>query len=615
VNHKQEEAAAAGYNLAVSDPATAHPTICLNMIVKNEAHIVCETLDSVAPYISSWVIVDTGSDDGTQDLIRNHMAHLGIPGELHERPWRNFGHNRTEALALAQGHADYIWWCDADDTVTGTLDFSRLSADIYSMRRKLGADIYWLPHVYRDGLDLHYEGVTHECIAWDDPTYVWAQLEGEYQIEDRHLSSRNQSGEKFTQDRELLLAEVTRDPEDSRSVFYLAQSCFDLGRTRGRISDFVDAREWYLRRVELGGWGEEVYYSLLRIAEALSYLGASWPEVQDAYLKAWESRPTRAEALYAIASRYRSEQRYQLGYLFAVRAAQIPFPDDQLFVRGDIHSWRSIDEQAVCAGWIGKQAEAFTLDRRLMAQPDVPDDDRQRIARNRDYSVPTMIDAASSYPPEVVQRLAAGSPDAEVTVSLVAGPDRDATEHTLNSFLHCCTDVTRVGRFVVVDAGLSAEDRATLLERYPFLELGERGRKSGPGARLAQIRHQIGGRFWLHLSENWRFFAPDDFITRLTAVLEREPEVFQVGINLADATKLTGATATEDAVRRAPDAGRYVVGDLVASGPAMFETTRLDRAGGIDETARDPIAKLGRLAATAGLRTASLDEVLCIAEI
>jgi len=37
-----------------------------------------------APYISSWVIVDTGSDDGTQDLITNHMARLGIQGELYE---------------------------------------------------------------------------------------------------------------------------------------------------------------------------------------------------------------------------------------------------------------------------------------------------------------------------------------------------------------------------------------------------------------------------------------------------------------------------------------------------------------------------------------------------
>ncbi len=68
----------ARYDLDVPDPMTARPAICLNMIVKDEAHIVQQVLDSVAPFISSWVVVDTGSADGTQDLIRNHMAGLGI---------------------------------------------------------------------------------------------------------------------------------------------------------------------------------------------------------------------------------------------------------------------------------------------------------------------------------------------------------------------------------------------------------------------------------------------------------------------------------------------------------------------------------------------------------
>lgn len=88
-----------------------------------------------------------------------------------------------------------------------------------------------------------------------------------------------------------------------------------------------------------------------------------------------------------------------------------------------------------------------------------------------------------------------------------------------------------------------------------------------------------------------------------------------MGINLADAVKLTGASAAEDAVRRAPATGRYVLTDAVASGPAMFDTERLDRAGGVDGADRDPIAQLGRRAAAAGLRTASRDEVLCIAGV
>ena len=152
----------------MSDAVTARPTICLNMIVRNEVHIVAEVLDAVAPYISSWVIVDTGSDDGTQDLIRSHMARLGIPGELHERPWRNFGHNRTEALTLAQGHADYIWVMDADDTIVSTPDFTRLDADIYLMRYFGDNDIFWVALLFRDGVRVRWQGVTHEYAVWDN---------------------------------------------------------------------------------------------------------------------------------------------------------------------------------------------------------------------------------------------------------------------------------------------------------------------------------------------------------------------------------------------------------------------------------------------------------------
>jgi hypothetical protein len=219
-----------------------------------------------------------------------------------------------------------------------------------------------------------------------------------------------------------------------------------------------------------------------------------------------------------------------------------------------------------------------------------------------------------------VQCLAAGSGEAEVTVSLVAGPDRASTELTLNSFVRCCTDVSRVGRFLTLDVGLSAQDRALLLKRYGFLEFADPGPLEGnrePGAQLAHLRAQIHGQFWLHLGQGWQFFAPENLITRLTAVLEAEPQAFQVGINFTDAVELTGTCAPEVAVRRAPaaDTGRYVLADVVASGPAMFDTARLDQAGGVQRTDPDPIAALARRAAAAGLCTASLDEVLCIAEV
>jgi glycosyltransferase involved in cell wall biosynthesis len=595
--------------------ATRRPGLCLNMIVRNEAHIIGHTLDSVARFISSWVIVDTGSDDGTQDVIRDQMARLGIPGELHERPWRDFSHNRNEALALARGRGDYILTMDADDLIVGTPDFTRLDAAVYYLRIRNDDDIYWFPHLFRDDVTVSYEGVVHEDVLWDSGRYDALNLAGDYHIESRRLGARNQDPQKYARDRDLLLAAVERNPEDGRSVFYLARSYFDLARTGGQIEDFAQARKWYARRAAMGGSEQEVFYSLYELAESMAQLGAPWPDVHDAYVRAWDFRPARAEPLYAIARRYREQQRYRIGYEYAKLAAAIPFPDpltDFFFVRSDIYNWRAIDEQAVCASWIDKPAEAFTLWRGLLARATLPAEDRLRIAANRDLCAPPMIEQAGSYPEAVVQSLVASSGSAEVVVSLVAGPELAAAEQTLNSFLNCCTDVSQAGRFLVIDAGLHPRDRAVLQERYGFLEFSHPGPAPGPGAGLAQIRAQLDGLLWLHLGEGWRFFAPENLITRLIEVLRAEPPVFQVGINVTDATGLTGECAPEQIVRRAPGAGRYVLTDTPASGPAMFDTARLRRAGDLRVGDTDPLAELGRRATAAGLRTASLDEVLCV---
>ena len=357
---------------------------------------------------------------------------------------------------------------------------------------------------------------------------------------------------------------------------------------------------------------------MYRLAQSTQRLGEPWPDCEDAYLRAWHFRPTRAEPLYAVAAAYHAMQRYRVGYLIAQRAAEIPFPEEDLFVPREIeqvYAWRATDEQAVCASWIGRHAEAFTLCRRLLARPDLPEPDRQRIATNRDFSVPAMIEAASPHPEALVQSLATGPGEAEVTVSLVAGPDRETTEQTINSFLNCCLDVSRVGRFLVLDTGLSAPDRAKLRKRYGFLTFARRRSGDKPAAQLAQLRAQIDGRFWLHLGAGWRFFAPETFITRLTAVLDAEPQVFQVGINFEDAVKPTGASAAEQAVRRAPDAGRYLLTEVMATGPAMFDTARLDRTRSARSSDPDPPAQRGRPTADTGLRTASLDEVLCISSM
>ena len=354
------------------------PRVCLNMIVRNEAHIIHELIAAVAASIDTWVIVDTGSEDGTPDVIRRLMAERGIPGELHQRAWRNFGHNRTEALALAQGRADYIWVMDADDAIEGDIDFSGLTADAYALRFKDGST-YWRRQVFRDGLPWHYVGVVHEVAICDQPVSE-ARLEGNYHIVSRRLGARNRDPLKYARDAEVLLAEVNRDPDDARATFYLAQSYRDAG-------NFAAARQWYERRAAMGGWDEEVYCALYEAAQAMDQLGVPWPEVQSAYLRAWSARPTRAEPLHAIARRHRMEGEHRIGHLFAQQASRIPLPTtDLLFVDASVYEWRARDELAVCASWLGQWDETLEHCEGILARGDLPATDRARIAANRDQA-------------------------------------------------------------------------------------------------------------------------------------------------------------------------------------------------------------------------------------
>ena len=85
------------------------------MIVKNEAHIITETFDNILKYIplTYWVISDTGSTDGTQQVIKDYFACKKIDGELFQDEWRDFGYNRTLALQHANKKTDYLFIFDA----------------------------------------------------------------------------------------------------------------------------------------------------------------------------------------------------------------------------------------------------------------------------------------------------------------------------------------------------------------------------------------------------------------------------------------------------------------------------------------------------------------------
>src|SRR6476646_10711002 len=129
--------------------------LCLNMIVKNEMANLERCLSAAEPHIACWVIGDTGSTDGTQDLIRSFFAARNIPGELHSFPFHNFEQARNAALDYAYASSleyDYVLFDDADmELAVNDANFKqKLVAPGYRvLQRTSGGLAYWNTRLVR----------------------------------------------------------------------------------------------------------------------------------------------------------------------------------------------------------------------------------------------------------------------------------------------------------------------------------------------------------------------------------------------------------------------------------------------------------------------------------
>jgi tetratricopeptide (TPR) repeat protein len=348
-------------------------SLCLNMIVKNEAHVIRRCLDSVRPFVAHWVIVDTGSTDGTQEIVRAHFA--DIPGALHERPWRDFGTNRSEAVALARGNADYILVMDADNAlrVPPGYVFEGLDADAYYVTHRYAGVEYGMAILLSDRIAWRYEGVLHEYVTADVAHRI-VPLAGPW-VEQFHEGARSRDPQTYLKDAAILEAALAREPANARYAFYLAQSLRDAGQYERALAAFR-------RRAAMGGWEEEAWQARYQAAKLAERLGQPPAEVQRAYLEAFNARPARAEPLVELARWHRTRQEWALALLFARAAVATPRPTDQLFVEDAVYGWRALDELSIAAWHAGAREEGRRAAERLIAERRFPAAERERIEKN-----------------------------------------------------------------------------------------------------------------------------------------------------------------------------------------------------------------------------------------
>jgi FkbM family methyltransferase len=260
-------------NLVITEKPVK-PTICLNMIVKDEHHIIVKTLEMLCSKIdfSYWVICDTGSSDNTKELIIEFFKEKNIRGELHTHKWTNFAHNRTLALDVAFQKTDLALIFDADDEIHGTIKMPEtIDADGYHLHFGSEAGTaYSRILLINNRIRWNYQSVIHEYINCLSPNPVLKHIDGNYFLVSGRSGNRSQDPQKYLKDAKVLeeafeVAFAAKDPLHLRYAFYCANSYKDYG-------SHEEAIKWYKITLGLENWVQEKYmccYNLFNCYKAL----------------------------------------------------------------------------------------------------------------------------------------------------------------------------------------------------------------------------------------------------------------------------------------------------------------------------------------------------------
>jgi len=218
-----------------------------------------------------------------------------------------------------------------------------------------------------------YYGVTHEYLYG-----AYNNLKELDTIKINHLYDGANRLDKFERDINLLLKGIEEEPNNTRYYFYLGNSYRD-------IENYNNAIKYYLKRAKMGGWEEEIFYSIYQLGYCHERLG-NLKEAKYYYIQAWEFRPIRAESLYALASLCRQRKEYQQAYLFATKGLEISYPKDLLFIDKSIYDYLLLFEKSIAAYWIKKYPESYEACKKLIKISNIPDNIKTQNRINIRYT-------------------------------------------------------------------------------------------------------------------------------------------------------------------------------------------------------------------------------------
>lgn len=313
-------------------------SICLNMIVKNEAENIIPTLTNLCSHFkfSYWVISDTGSTDKTKELIANFFDKKKIKGELFDDKWEDFGHNRSLALEEAFDKTDYLLIFDADDKIEGTIILPKLTMDKYMFT--FGPHVkYVRPLLINNRRKWKFVGVLHEYLDLVNPGNQTSEtVQGNYHVvSGRTGGDRNKNVNKYYDDAMILMKAYFKESGKdkklaARYAFYCAQSFRDAKKY------VAETIEWYKRVLESENWNQEKYFSCIQIGDALFSL-KNYQEGLFYYLKSIDYDRERVEGISMAMDYYRKTNNHLLVNLLYTKYKNYEAKEGKLFLYSNVY--------------------------------------------------------------------------------------------------------------------------------------------------------------------------------------------------------------------------------------------------------------------------------------
>ena len=523
-------------------------SICLNMIVKNEAHVIEETLENITNYINFayWVICDTGSTDGTQATIRNKFDGLGIQGELFEHEWKDFAHNRTRALECAHGKSDYVFIFDADDKIHSNFILPKLTSDMYHFKFSStdGFFSYQRPLLVNNTMNWKFVGVLHEYLTnADGISHSCEEIGGDYFVESGKTGDRSKNPNKYKDDAQVLTIAYENETDGrlkERYAFYCAQSYMD-------DMNFENALYWYKRTLDGGNWDQEKCYSCLMMGNIYNEIN-NIPNAMKYWTKTSEYDEERPEGIVKImeffynleahtvvTSLYNSFKNkikyikkdklfldcgtfYKAEYFNSVSAyyaGDLPsgYGCIKLLVQNDLFvdlCFNNLQFYIECLKNDPDAHNVFFTKLDIALQKSTDPNQYMLDIWNLLWSTRPALPKSHISPPKCKQQIT-------IMISFTTCKRYSLFQRTVNSIVNTWADISSISHWLCVDDNSSDGDRDQMSQSFPWISFywkkpNEKGHRESMNIiwREMLLRRPT---YWIHMEDDFEFFRKQNYVT------------------------------------------------------------------------------------------------------